>query len=180
MEVTQDEYTVAKQQSRELHIKINLLNYNFQTVDELSGVVLPNSTYSISSTSDIRRTCNISLVPVDLSFDIADGNKIWIDKYIQIYIGIKNILTNEIIYTNMGIYMVDNPSRVYDPTNNTMTIQGVDLMAKMTGLRNGNLEGIDYVIPDFSYLKKNVKALRTDPVILSNIDKLFETYEKAK
>ena len=33
MEVTQDEYTVAKQQSRELHIKIDLLNYNFQTVD---------------------------------------------------------------------------------------------------------------------------------------------------
>ena len=29
-------------------------------------------------------------------------------------------------------------------------------------------------------LKKNVKALRTDPTILSNIDKLFETYEKAK
>lgn len=158
MEVTQNEYTVAKQQSRELHIKINLLNYNFQTVDELSGVVLPNSTYSISSTSDIRRTCNISLVPVDLSFDIANGNKIWIDKYIQIYIGIKNILTNEIIYTNMGIYMVDNPSRVYDPTNNTMTIQGVDLMAKMTGLRNGNLEGINYVIPAGSNVRKAIIA----------------------
>lgn len=29
-------------------------------------------------------------------------------------------------------------------------------------------------------LKKNVKSMRTDPIILSNIDKLFETYEKAK
>ena len=158
MVVSQDEYNVAKQQARELHAKINLLNFNFQTVDELSGVVLPSSTYSIDSTSDIRRTCNISLIPIDSSFDIAEGNKIWLDKYIQVYIGIKNILTDEIIYTNMGIYLVDNPTRVYDPTNNTMTIKGVDLMAKMTGLRNGNLEGIDYVIPSGYNVRKAIIA----------------------
>ena len=29
-------------------------------------------------------------------------------------------------------------------------------------------------------LKTNVKALRSDETILSNIDKLFETYEKVK
>ena len=158
MVVSQDEYNVSKQQARELHAKINLLNFNFQTVDELSGVVLPSSTYSIDSTSDIRRTCNISLIPIDSSFDIAEGNKIWLDKYIQVYIGIKNILTDEIIYTNMGIYLVDNPTRVYDPTNNTMTIKGVDLMAKMTGLRNGNLEGIDYVIPSGYNVRKAIIA----------------------
>ena len=158
MIVSQDEYNVAKQQARELHAKINLLNFNFQTVDELSGVVLPSSTYSIDSTSDIRRTCNISLIPIDSSFDIAEGNKIWLDKYIQVYIGIKNILTSEIIYTNMGIYLVDNPTRVYDPANNTMTIKGVDLMAKMTGLRNGNLEGIDYVIPSGYNVRKAIIA----------------------
>src|SRR5574344_158940 len=158
MVVSQDEYNVSKQQARELHAKINLLNFNFQTVDELSGVVLPSSTYSIDSTSDIRRTCNISLIPIDSSFDIAEGNKIWLDKYIQVYIGIKNILTSEIIYTNMGIYLVDNPTRVYDPANNTMTIKGVDLMAKMTGLRNGNLEGIDYVIPSGYNVRKAIIA----------------------
>ena len=158
MVVSQDEYNVSKQQARELHAKINLLNFNFQTVDELSGVVLPSSTYSIDSTSDIRRTCNISLIPIDSSFDIAEGNKIWLDKYIQVYIGIKNVLTDEIIYTNMGIYLVDNPTRVYDPANNTMTIKGVDLMAKMTGLRNGNLEGIDYVIPSGYNVRKAIIA----------------------
>ena len=158
MVVSQDEYNVSKQQARELHAKINLLNFNFQTVDELSGVVLPSSTYSIDSTSDIRRTCNISLIPIDSSFDIADGNKIWLDKYIQVYIGIKDVLTNKIVYTNMGIYLVDNPTRVYDSANNTMTIKGVDLMAKMTGLRNGNLEGIDYVIPAGYNVRKAIIA----------------------
>lgn len=156
MEVTQNEYNVAKQQTRELHAKINLLNFNFQMVDELSGVVLAGSTYSIDSTSDIRRTCSISLTPTDSSFDIKYGNKIWLDKYIQIYIGIKDVHTDEIVYTNMGIYLVDNPTRVYDAANNTMTIKGVDLMAKLTGLRNGNLEGINYVIPSGYNVRKAI------------------------
>ena len=47
----------------------------------------------------------------------------------------------------MGIYMVDNPTKVYSATDNSFNIKGVDLMARMTGLRNGNLEGVEYVIP---------------------------------
>lgn len=143
---TQEEYNVAKQNNRILYTKINLLNFKLQTVDELSGVVLSGSTYSCSATSDIRRSCSISLIPIDSSFDISVGNKIWLDKYIQIYIGIKNNETDDITYTNLGIYMINNPTRVYSAENNTMTIQGVDLMAKMTGLRNGNLEGMEYII----------------------------------
>jgi hypothetical protein len=107
--ISQNEYNVSKQPYRTLYTKINLLNFKFQIVDELSGVVLPGSTFNIDSTSDIRRSCNLSLIPKDSSFDVAYGNKIWLDKYVQIYIGIKDVHTDEIIYTNMGIYIIDNP-----------------------------------------------------------------------
>ena len=40
---TQAEYNVTKQQQRELYVKINLLNFKFQIVDELSGVLLSDS-----------------------------------------------------------------------------------------------------------------------------------------
>lgn len=153
---TQEEYNVAKQNNRILYTKINLLNFKLQIVDELSGVVLSGSTYSCSATSDIRRSCSISLIPIDSSFDISVGNKIWLDKYIQVYIGIKNNETNDITYTNLGIYMINNPSRVYSAENNTMTIQGVDLMAKMTGLRNGNLEGMEYIIKADSNVRQAI------------------------
>jgi len=155
---TQSEYNVVSQNNRTIYAKINLLNYKLQIVDELSGVVLSGSTYSCSATSNIRRTCNISLIPTDSSFNISVGNKIWLDKYIQIYIGIKDIHTEEIIYTNLGIYMINNPSRVYSAENNTITIQGVDLMAKMTGLRDGNLEGMSYVIPQGSSVRDSIIA----------------------
>ena len=142
---TQQEYNVSKY-DRKLHAKINLLNFKYQVVAELSGVVVGEPSYSIDANSDIRRTCSLSIYPSDTSFDISEGNKIWIDKYIQIYIGIEDIHTNEIVYTNIGIYIIDNPTRVYNATDNTITIKGQDLMAKMTGLRNGNLIGVDYVI----------------------------------
>ncbi|MCA9459738.1 MAG: DUF5048 domain-containing protein [Nanoarchaeota archaeon] len=149
---TQEQYNVSKS-SKIITAKIYLLNFKFQRVEELSGVVLSGSTYSISATSDIRRSCNISLIPTDSSFDISVGNKIWLDKYVQIYVQEKNVNTNEIAETNLGIYMINNPSRVYSAENNTMTIQGIDLMAKMTGLRNGNLEGMAHIIPQNSNVR---------------------------
>lgn len=151
--LTQDEYNVAKQTNRYLHIKINLLNHKFQLVDELSGTLIGTPTFSINSESDIRRTCSFSLVPTTSSFDIKNGNKIWLDKYVQIYIGIENNRNNEIVYTNQGIYLVNNPNTVYTAVNHTITIQGLDLMAKMTGLRNGNLEGLPVLIPQGSNIR---------------------------
>ena len=66
--------------------------------------------------------------------------------------------TNKIEYTNMGIYLINNPQRVYSATDNTLTIQGVDLMAKMTGLRNGNLQGIPYLVPQGSNVRVAIIA----------------------
>lgn len=135
---SQNEYNVAKQQGRIIHTKIYLLNYKLQKVDELSGVVLDGATFNVDANSDIRRTCSISLIPKDSSFNIKFGGKIWLDKYVQIYIGIEDIKNNnEVVYTNMGIYLINNPSQVYDAVNNTITINGIDMMAKLTGLRDG-------------------------------------------
>lgn len=50
----------------------------------------------------------------------------------------------------------------------------------VTGFTIAELRSILRKSFSVSDLKKNVKALRTDSTILSNIDKLFETYEKAK
>jgi hypothetical protein len=156
---TQNEVNVAKQQNRNLYTKINLLNFNFQVVDELSGVVIGTPNFTNDSTSDVRRTCNISLHPTDSSFDITSGNKIWLDKYIKIYIGIMDVHSREIVYTNMGIYLINNPDHTYSATDNTLKIQGLDLMSKLTGLRNGSIEGMTYEIPQGSNVRTAMIAL---------------------
>lgn len=163
MNVNQREYNVAKQRGRIIHTKVNILNFDFQIVGEISGVVLDGSTYNIDATSDIRRTCSISLVPINNSFSVEYGSMIWLDKYIQIFIGIEDNTNNgEIVYSNLGIYLINNPDQVYDAANNTMTINGIDLMAKITGMRNGYLEGVSYRIPMNIGIKQSMTAIIRD------------------
>lgn len=159
--ITQKEYNVAKQGQRELHYLFNILNYKFQKVDEISGVVL-GASFAIDATSDIRRTATITLTPDNPDYYKAQsGSKIWADKYIQIYVGIKNLRNSndEIVYTNMGIYMINNPSQVFNSTDNTITLNLLDLMAKMTGQRNGYLDGVEYQIKKDSDIREAIIAI---------------------
>lgn len=137
---TTDEKRVATQRGRTLHTRIQVLDYDFTVFDEIEGVVLDGGTFTCDANSDIRRTCSISFVPNVPSRGVGYGKDIWLDKYIRIYIGIEDSLNNdEIVWTNMGLYIINNPEQVYDAVQNVITISGLDLMAKITGLRNGNL-----------------------------------------
>ena len=99
---TQLEYNLAKQKVRIIYYKIVLLNYQFQNVGEVSGDTIETPSFTIDANSDIRRTCSVIFTPRDSSFDIKQGNKIWLDKYVQIFVGQKDIRTKNIEYTKDG------------------------------------------------------------------------------
>ena len=178
MLINKKEYEVAKQRERIIHSKVYILNTSFQRVAEISGVVLDGASFTNDATSDIRRTCSISIVPTDSSFDLLSGNsdetgeyytpnaKIWLDKYFQIFIGIED-RTGEVVYTNMGIYLVDQPTQAYSAENNVLTINGVDMMAKLTGLRNGQLEGLPYQIHQGESIKDTMEAILNEAKVKS-------------
>lgn len=140
-EISSSQYTSSLQTIRNLHIKIDLLDFNFFVVNNIEGNALDGSV-SINANSNIRRTCNISFVVTDSSFDIKPGGQIWLDKYIQLYIGIDDIRTQSISWTNLGVFLINEPSYIYNSSTKTMSFQCVDLMAKLTGLRNGEIIGI--------------------------------------
>ena len=158
---TQDEYNVTKQQIRDMYVTVDLLNYQYEKVDEISGEVVGSPSFSINADSDLRRSLSISIVPTDSSFDIKQGNKIWMDKYVRPFVNIKKEGTNEYVKTNLGTYMINNPESVISLTEEIINLNCIDLMAKMTGLRNGNLEGVPYVIPQGSNVKKVLIELVT-------------------
>ena len=145
LNITQNDYNIVKQRINARYIKVNILDFQYRTVDQISGNMLSCSV-QCDADSDLRRSCSVSLVVRDNSFDIQSGGKIWLDKYIQVYIGLKNIYTQEIQWYNQGIYLIDAPTWRYDATNNTLTFSGLDLMSKLTGVRNGQLQGIPTVI----------------------------------
>ena len=56
------------------------------------------------------------------------------------------MITGEIEYTNCGVYIIDAPSYNYDAATNTLSLSLLDLMAKLTGLRNGYLPGVPVIL----------------------------------
>lgn len=145
LNITQDDYDIVKQRVVERYIKLELLDFNYNIVDEISGEMTACSV-QCDSTSDLRKSCSVGLVAANKSFDVEPGARIFLDRMIRIYIGLKSIRSNEIQWYNQGIFLIDAPSFNYDATTNTITFSGLDLMSKLTGARNGQLAGIPTTI----------------------------------
>lgn len=158
---TQQDYDMIQQSTRDLQVKIELLNFNFQIVGNIEGNVI-DGTINIDANSDIRRTCDIQLIVTDSSFNISEGNKIWLDKFIRVKIGYTDIITKELKFWNLGVFMINNPDKVYNATTNTVSFQGLDLMAKLTKKRDGQLTAITTLIPANTTVKEAIIGIITD------------------
>lgn len=136
-----EDYNVFKQQYIKKYIRLELLDFQYNIVDELSGNMTKCS-INVDSNSDLRRSCDLSFVVTTSTFDIKAGSKLWLDKFVRPFVGYENMRTGEIQWYNQGIYLVNNPQWSYNASTNEISMQALDLMSKLTGLRNGNLEGI--------------------------------------
>lgn len=136
-----EDYNVLKQQYIKKYIRLELLDFQYNIVDELSGNITKCS-INVDSNSDLRRSCDLSFVVTTSTFDIKSGQKLWLDKFVRPYVGYENMRTGKIQWYNQGIYLVNNPQWSYNASTNEISMQALDLMSKLTGLRNGNLEGI--------------------------------------
>ena len=162
---TQSQYDATLQRTRDIDCKIAILDFDYALLDEISGLTTSVS-LSVDADSDIRRTADIS---INLKSDSSTnprqsyywqaGNKYWFDKYVQIYTSIKDIRTNEYVWVNQGIYCINAPSISYDAASNTLSFQAVDLMSKLTGMRNGQLEGMTYTVATGSSIKGAVESV---------------------
>lgn len=145
LNIAQEDYNVVKQRTTERYIKLDLLDFSYNTVDEISGDMIACNVQCDAS-SDLRRSCSVSFVATNKKFDIQPGGRIFLDRMIRLYIGLRNNRTGGIQWYSQGIYLIDAPTFEYDATNNTLSFSGLDLMSKLTGARNGQLEGIPTVI----------------------------------
>lgn len=136
-----EDYNVLKQQYIKKYIRLELLDFQYNIVDELSGN-MTKCFINVDSNSDLRRSCDLGFVVTTSTFDIKAGSKLWLDKFVRPYVGYENMRTGEIQWYNQGIYLVNNPQWSYNASTNEISMQALDLMSKLTGLRNGNLESI--------------------------------------
>ena len=166
LNITSGQFRSVMQNIQNRFIRIELLNFQYQTVDSIEGVCTSGS-FSINANSDIRRTGSVVLVVTDSSFEVASGSKVWLDKYIRVWVGISSLYTGEIEWTNCGLYIIDAPNYQYDASTNTLTLSLLDLMAKLTGIRNGYLKGI----PTILSAGENIRQTIIDTLALGGFTK---------
>lgn len=136
--VQQEDIRMLKQNVKRLHCKIDLLNEAMQGIDSLTGEFIDGD-ISIDTTSDIRQTCNLTFFVRNKSYLTYEDSKIWFNKICRVYIGFQYLRTNEIIYYPLGLFLFLENDYKYDSATNSLTCKCVDLMARLTGARNGSI-----------------------------------------
>lgn len=135
---TEQDLRMLKQHIKNVSIKIDILNKNMQPIDKIEGVVI-NDDYSINVDSDIRRTYSASL-RVTKDYNMIDlYKKLWIDKILQVYIGVEDLLTNEMVWYLFGTFTFDVVTYDIGAESNVLNINCIDLAAKYNGALGGTL-----------------------------------------
>lgn len=129
--MTNEEIQVHLQKSRELFVRIEVLNQSNITIGELQGLAIDGN-INIDNSSAIRRTCDITftLKPILIP---SPSSPIWLNKRFKLFIGIKNIITDSIVWFDQGIYLINDPEIDITISDKTINIKGLDLMAYHSG-----------------------------------------------
>lgn len=155
---TDAELSVIKQKSKDYFVRIELLNKEFKIIDSLTGNII-NDSLNVDSSSKQRRTYSVDLHVTDYSFLIGDDKKIWIDKYIRVYYGIKSVRTDETYWWLIGTFTYLDANYTYSGTENTLSLSCGDLMADYDGTKNGTIAGYSLTIPAGEDIRQSVLAL---------------------
>jgi len=157
----QEDIRLLQQSDRQNYASVELLNNTFKTIDKMEGQLISDS-FTFDATSDIRRTYTLTFICSDSSYDTGEQSKIWLNKYIKVKIGIYNMRTDDINWYPMGTYLFTESDYKYDAVSNTLQVTCVDLMSKLTGLRNGQITGLTTTISEGNNLRDVFISTITD------------------
>lgn len=133
---TDADFKVHLYPNRIIKVKLDLLNYEEFKIGELEGKLI-NGSYAIDRNSASRRMCNITFVLDSPNFIPNQNSYIWLNKKFRLFIGIQDIITNEFIWFNKGIFLMNKPELSLSDSASEITIQGLDKMC----LYDGTLAG---------------------------------------
>ena len=139
MIITQRDKNIVNQSVKELSVTVELLNEDMKVIDVIEGSLISDS-FTIDANSAVRRTYSMELLVTDSTMLIGEDKRIWMNKYIRPYVGIKEIRTNEIMKYLKGTYTILDGDYSFDETTNKLSLSCSDLMSELNGERNGALK----------------------------------------
>lgn len=149
-EATTEDLRLITQKNIEICAKVQLLNkYTCNSLAEIDGIVTDGS-ITIDAQSIIRKSATLTMYISNDFVGIGKNKMIWFDKYIRLYIGIKDSRSESIKYYDMGLFLFDPITFNYSATDNSLTLSLTDLMAQFDVEKDGIIGGYNkLVIPAF-------------------------------
>lgn len=156
------------------YVKIEVLNFDEIPFAQIEGQVISGN-ITIDSESSVRRICDLTLIhSEDLLPDIS--KIIWLDRKFKVWLGIKDLMEDEIKWYNFGIFVISNPTIDVEVGTKTMTIKGYDKSCFLNGDIAGQLESvtrIDAKTPLYSAIGAIVSNLGREKKLFINADDCF-------
>ena len=138
---------IDKQRVQMLYIKVILLTWQENTIEEIEGIVTGGG-LNVDGSSALRRTGSLSFTPIneDVSYDSLTS-KFAINKKIKILFGIKNEQSDEqypiseypIIWFPQGVFYITGCSISHSIDNITVSLNIIDKMGGLNGKIGGTL-----------------------------------------
>lgn len=173
---TSEDIALLSQHSREIYSRIDILNKDFKTIDSVQGVTL-DGTVSIDAESDIRRTYNSTIHLADNNYITAENALIWMDKYVQIYLGVKGPGSQKPSWYSLGLFKFCTNGFNYSQTDKTLSVSCVDLTATLDGTLSGELTGLSTEISEGETIREVLVRLVHQ---LGGYDKYLISYADKK
>ena len=150
LQINTRDFKIVSQPIIEVRLKIDIYDERTDThIDQLECGLI-NGSENINAESDVRRTFNITAVPVkNKRLTVDKDGIIWLNRKIKIQIGIKDRVSREWRWYQQGIFVFTNTSAIYDGTTNQITLSCSDLMAKLDGTKNGQLGALTISYPAY-------------------------------
>jgi hypothetical protein len=120
---TNEQYQVMLQKTKELRVKIEVLDKNDMVIDYIEGLTTEGS-IDIKNEGIIRRNLNMTFVATNKT-EINKNSVLSINKRLRVYIGIVNYF-DEVEYFNCGIFIISNPEKNISERGNTISVKGYD------------------------------------------------------
>lgn len=159
---TQQDILLLRQKNKDVYTKIELLNKNYKVIDVIVGNLIDDS-FKIDSSSVQRRQYSCDLHVLDSTLRIGDDKRIWLDKYIRVYYGIRSARTREIVWYLLGTFTyLDANYKCELSSNITLSLSCADLMADYDGTKNGEIDGFKLLIPAGEDIRSSIIALLKD------------------
>ena len=155
--VSQDDIYLLYNKHKNPYVRLELLEKNssgsFTVLDVIEGNLVSGD-YSEDAESEVRRTLSFNLIITDRSYTVGEFNRIWIDKYVRVYVGQKESRNKTIYWYTKGVYIFNDAQTTFSASDNSITISCSDLVSTLDGTHNGQIDAVTVKIPKGSIIRE--------------------------